>query len=86
MEFYDNSALQKKKAGAFLAVAQASPDKDAGIVRLNYTPKTYTSKGKVILVGKGICYDTGGTNPKPAKYMERKLGCHLTFAVWNRHP
>jgi leucyl aminopeptidase len=69
MEFYDNSALQKKKAGAFLAVAQASPDKDAGIVRLNYTPKTYTSKGKVILVGKGICYDTGGTNLKPAKYM-----------------
>jgi leucyl aminopeptidase len=69
MEFYDNNALQKKKAGAFLAVAQASPDKDAGIVRLMYTPKTYTSKGKVILVGKGICYDTGGTNLKPAKHM-----------------
>jgi len=69
MEFYDHKALQKKKAGAFLAVAQASPDKDAGIVRLIYTPKSYASAGKVILVGKGICYDTGGVNLKPARYM-----------------
>ena len=69
LEFFDNKALQKKKAGAFLAVAQASPDKDAGIVRLQYTPATSTAKGKVVLVGKGICYDTGGTNLKPAKSM-----------------
>jgi leucyl aminopeptidase len=69
LEFYDNKVLQKKKAGAFLAVAQGSPDKDAGIVRLQYIPATSRSTGKVVLVGKGICYDTGGTNLKPAKYM-----------------
>jgi len=69
LEFYDTKALQKKKAGAFLAVSQGSPTADAGIVRLQYKPTAKTRKGKLILVGKGICYDTGGTNLKPANYM-----------------
>jgi leucyl aminopeptidase len=69
LEFYDEATLKKKKAGAFLAVSQGSPKADAGIVRLRYTPKTATRGKKVFLVGKGICYDTGGTNLKPANYM-----------------
>jgi len=69
LEFYDTKALQKKKAGAFLAVSQGSPIADAGIVRLRYTPVKTSRKGKLTLVGKGICYDTGGTNLKPANYM-----------------
>lgn len=69
LEFYDESQLKKKKAGAFLAVSQASPKADAGIVRLRYTPKAATKGKKVFLVGKGICYDTGGVNLKPANYM-----------------
>lgn len=68
LEFYDEATLKKKKAGAFLAVSQGSPKADAGIVRLRYTPKNAKGK-KVFLVGKGICYDTGGTNLKPANYM-----------------
>jgi len=69
LDFYDTKALQKKKAGAFLAVSQGSPTADAGIVRLRYTPVKTSRKGKLTLVGKGICYDTGGTNLKPANYM-----------------
>ncbi|MCZ6805218.1 MAG: leucyl aminopeptidase family protein [Proteobacteria bacterium] len=69
LEFYGEKVLKKKKAGAFLAVSQGSPRADAGIVRLRYTPKTATKGGKVFLVGKGICYDTGGTNLKPANSM-----------------
>lgn len=68
-EFYNTQALKRKKAGAFLAVAQGSPTDDAGIVRLRYTPARGKSKPKIALVGKGICYDTGGTNLKPASYM-----------------
>ncbi len=68
LEFYDETILKKKKAGAFLAVSQASPKADSGIIRLRYTPKTAKGK-KVFLVGKGICYDTGGANLKPANYM-----------------
>ena len=70
LEFYDVRTLKKKKAGAFLAVAQGSPTEDAGIVRLNYNPSgKIVRKDKLTLVGKGICYDTGGTNLKPANYM-----------------
>ena len=68
LEFYDETALKKKKAGAFLAVAQGSPRRDAGIARLRYAPQKARGK-KLFLIGKGICYDTGGTNLKPANYM-----------------
>jgi len=70
LEFYDVKALTRKKAGAFLAVAQGSPTEDAGIVRLSYTPTAKIARrDKLTLVGKGICYDTGGTNLKPANSM-----------------
>mgnify|MGYP001560037073 CR=1 FL=1 len=68
-EFLDLKKLRAKGAGAFLAVAQGSPDPDAGILHLRYTPKT-KSPGKLLsLVGKGICFDTGGTNLKNARHM-----------------
>ncbi|MGD2138155.1 MAG: leucyl aminopeptidase family protein, partial [Gammaproteobacteria bacterium] len=68
MNFLDIRALQRHKAGAFLAVAQGSPEKDAGIVRLHYRPKRHNGK-PLALVGKGICFDTGGVNVKPARHM-----------------
>jgi leucyl aminopeptidase len=68
MKFLDSKALARKKAGAFLAVSQGSPVDDAGIVHLSYKPATRGGK-KLALVGKGICFDTGGVNVKPARYM-----------------
>lgn len=68
---YDYKRLKKMGAGAFCAVAQGSSSKgdgdDAAIVHLAYRPKG--AKRHVALVGKGICFDTGGHNLKPAKYM-----------------
>jgi len=69
MQFHNMASLRKQKAGAFVAVAQGSPEADAGIVHLRYTPKKKTNKAACSLVGKGICFDTGGTNLKPAQYM-----------------
>ncbi len=64
---YDFAALKKMGAGAFCAVAQGSPARDAAIVRVDYDGR---AKGKAVaLVGKGICFDTGGHNLKPARYM-----------------
>ncbi|HET7395261.1 MAG TPA: leucyl aminopeptidase family protein [Gammaproteobacteria bacterium] len=69
-EFLDERKLQALKAGAFLAVAQGSERRDAGIVHLTYKPTKVSTKAKsVALVGKGICYDTGGVNLKSAKGM-----------------
>lgn len=68
-DFLDLASLNKKNAGAFLAVVQGSDEQDAGIVRLRYRPVKKSSSRKVMLLGKGICYDTGGTNLKPANFM-----------------
>lgn len=68
VEEFPFDRLRKMGAGAFCAVAQGSPAKDAAIVRVSY--KGAKAKGrKVAFVGKGICFDTGGHNLKPAKYM-----------------
>ena len=72
VEEYGFDKLKKMGAGAFCAVAQGSPAKDAAIVRISYRGKfSKSSKAKpVAFVGKGICFDTGGHNLKPAKYMQ----------------
>jgi len=69
-EFLDEKKLKSIGAGAFLAVSQGSAVRDAGIVHLSYKPKKLARGAKpVALVGKGICYDTGGVNLKSAKSM-----------------
>lgn len=68
-EFLDIKKLKSRGAGAFLAVAQGSPEPDAGILHLRYAPKKKSSRAALALVGKGICFDTGGTNLKPARHM-----------------
>jgi leucyl aminopeptidase len=67
-EEFDMAKLKEMGAGAFCAVAQGSDPQDAAIVHLIYEPKN--SHKNIALVGKGICFDTGGHNLKPAKYMQ----------------
>jgi leucyl aminopeptidase len=63
----DMKKLTQMGAGAFVAVGQGSDPLDAAIVHLSYTPKKFEKH--IALVGKGICFDTGGHNLKPPKYM-----------------
>jgi leucyl aminopeptidase len=73
--FYGVDQLEKMGAGAFLAVARANPHRGAGIVRLSYRPRRSRpraangSASGIALVGKGICFDTGGINLKPHRSM-----------------
>ena len=41
----------------------------AGIVRLRWRGRGRAATPSIALVGKGICFDTGGHNLKPARYM-----------------
>ena len=66
-EKYNLKKLRKIGAGAFVAVAQGSDSEDAGIVHLQRLVKG--AEKTVALIGKGICFDTGGHNLKPARYM-----------------
>lgn len=60
--------LEKEKFGLLLAVGRGSCH-DPALICMEYqgNPK---SKEKVALIGKGITYDTGGLNIKPAVSME----------------
>ncbi len=70
IEEYDFKRLEKLGAGAFLAVARGSGHRDAAIVRLRLRGRRKNARaGAYALVGKGICFDTGGHNLKPARYM-----------------
>ncbi|TLD88562.1 leucyl aminopeptidase [Helicobacter sp. MIT 05-5294] len=67
---YDEKFLKSEKMGAFLAVAKASANKPY-LVHLSYKPKGAKGKKlpKVVLVGKGLTYDSGGLSLKPGEFM-----------------
>jgi len=69
--FYGEAELKRLGAGAFLAVTRGSPRRNAGILHLRYRPASRAKRppGPVALVGKGLCFDTGGTNLKSHKSM-----------------
>jgi leucyl aminopeptidase len=74
MRVYGEAALKRLGAGAFTAVARGSARRDAALVRLEYRPRRVgraarTSRGPIALVGKGLCFDTGGLNLKAPKSM-----------------
>lgn len=76
--FLNEKKLAQLGAGAFLAVSQGNRTRDAGIIRLSYRPEgSAQSERPLALVGKGILFDTGGTNLKPFKSM---LEMHMDMA------
>jgi leucyl aminopeptidase len=66
---FGTKELDKLGAGAFLAVAQGNDDDSAAIVHLRYRPAAKGADVDLSLVGKGIIFDTGGTNLKPFRAM-----------------
>jgi leucyl aminopeptidase len=68
VEVLDRKAIEKLGMGAFLAVAQGSQEAPRFIVaRYQGAAKT---QAPVVLVGKGITFDTGGISMKPAPDMD----------------
>ena len=65
-KIHDEKFLAKEKMNAFLAVNRASVHPPR-LIHLTYKPKG--AKKRVIFVGKGLTYDSGGLSLKPADYM-----------------
>lgn len=76
--------LKKMGAGSFLAVVKADPETDSGLAHLSYKPAG--AKKKLVLVGKGLCYDTGGYDVKVGGHMfgmhRDMTGSALAWAVF----
>lgn len=68
VQVLDRPAIEKLGMGSFLAVAQGSDEAPKFIV-LQYQGAA-KSKAPVVLVGKGITFDTGGISIKPAAEMD----------------
>jgi leucyl aminopeptidase len=68
VEVLDRKAVEKLGMGSFLAVAQGSAEPLRFIVaRYDGAPK---GQAPIVLVGKGITFDTGGISIKPAAEMD----------------
>ncbi|MBI2208456.1 leucyl aminopeptidase [Candidatus Woesearchaeota archaeon] len=62
----DEKQLEKLGMECYMAVARASVNKPRMFI-LEYNGKG--NENPIVLVGKGLTYDTGGVNAKPANYM-----------------
>jgi leucyl aminopeptidase len=70
-EILDEATMEKLGMGSLLSVSIGSEQPPKMIV-LKYEPKKSTGKkGELLaLVGKGVCFDTGGISLKPAENMD----------------
>jgi len=61
---FNKKKIETLKMGGLLAVNKGSIDEPTFTI-MEYKPKNATNKQPIILVGKGIVYDTGGLSLKP---------------------
>ena len=63
---YDEAKIREMGMGAYLAVAQGSvqPPK---FIHMKYIPEN--PKKRIAIIGKGLCFDSGGLDIKPASSM-----------------
>ncbi|RXJ95011.1 leucyl aminopeptidase [Arcobacter sp. AHV-9/2010] len=65
-EILGEKDLEKQKMMSMHSVGRASVH-ESQLIHLKYRPKK--AKGKIVLVGKGLTYDSGGLSLKPADFM-----------------
>ena len=63
---YDEAQIREMGMGAYLAVAQGSVNPPK-FIHIKYIPQN--PKRRVAIVGKGLCFDSGGLDIKPAASM-----------------
>ncbi len=69
IKVWDEKALAREGFGGLIGVGQASATPPR-LIRLDYKPaKAHKDTPHVVLVGKGITFDTGGLSIKPAEGM-----------------
>ncbi|OGY37377.1 MAG: hypothetical protein A3E36_03040 [Candidatus Andersenbacteria bacterium RIFCSPHIGHO2_12_FULL_45_11b] len=73
LKVLNRAQAQQKKFFGFLAVARGSKE-EPQVIHLTYTPALRQAQGKqkktLVVIGKGITFDSGGLSLKPAQHME----------------
>ena len=83
-EVYGEKYLEKNKMMAMHSVGRASIH-ESKLIHLSYKPKNATKK--IVLVGKGLTYDSGGLSLKPSDFMvtmksDKSGGCAVLSTLW----
>lgn len=65
-KIYEKDDIEKMEMGAFLAVSKGSCEHPK-FIHMKYTPAH--PKKKIVIIGKGITFDSGGLDIKPASSM-----------------
>jgi leucyl aminopeptidase len=68
VDVLNKAKIESLKMGGLLAVNKGSIDPPTFII-MEYKPKGAVNKKPVVLVGKGVVYDTGGLSLKPSEGM-----------------
>lgn len=71
--------IEAERMGGLLAVNQGSIDPPAFII-MEWKPKGAVNKQPVVLVGKGVVYDTGGLSLKPTPNSMDAMKCDMAGA------
>ena len=66
---FDKAKIESLKMGGLLAVNRGSVEPPTFSV-LSYEPKNAINKNYIVLIGKGLVFDTGGINLKPSGFLE----------------
>ncbi len=68
-EIFGEEDLEKNKMNAILDVGRGS-DCESHLIILNYKPANAQNQKPIVLVGKGVCFDSGGISIKPSDNMD----------------
>ncbi|WP_409202329.1 leucyl aminopeptidase [Suttonella sp. R2A3] len=69
VEVLKKKAIKELKMGALLGVAQGSKE-DPRFIIIEHKPKKAVNKKPIVLVGKGVTFDSGGISLKPGAAMD----------------
>ena len=79
VEVLNKNKIVALKMGGLLAVNKGSVDPPTFTI-MEYKPKNAVNKAPLVLVGKGVVFDTGGLNIKTGNYMET-MKCDMAGAA-----
>lgn len=80
VEVLDKRKIQALKMGGLLAVNKGSQDPPTFTI-MEWKPKNARNKQPIVLVGKGIVYDTGGLSLKPTPNSMDMMKCDMAGAA-----
>lgn len=69
VEVLNKKKIESLKMGGLLAVNKGSVDPPVFII-MEYKPESPKNEKPLVIVGKGVVYDTGGLSLKPTNYMD----------------